>query len=514
MTELAAAPRPVPWLGIIAVLFGAIASTLTSRLTSSGLADIRGAIGADFDEGSWILTAFGAAQMVIGPTTVFFGRLFGLRNVLLVGCATYGTAELLIPVAPNLPSVVALQVLAGSGAGTFIPLTIVFILLNLPPALKPYGIAAYAMNIILGLNIASALEGWYSEHATWKWIFWQNSVLAVPLFVLFWFGMPRLPPDPAFRRSINFLAMFLVTAGFALLYIALDQGDRLDWGASDLIVGMALAGAFLIGLFFFYESVLERPGLDFAFVARPVILLMATLVIIIRFLVTGSNVIVPGFLTQVRGLRPLEIGEILLWVALPQLLAAPFAAWLVTRIGGRMTIIAGIATIVVACVLAGQLTSAWAEPDFDVPLLIQAVGQSAALTALICTFILYISPADALTFGAFIQMCRIFGGELGTAALTVFTRKMEQVQSHLVGLHVGAADPATLERLSVYGAGLAANSQGTGLAEERAVTILSGVVRAQAFTLTYADAFWLSATVASLGLLIAVILPQPPAPRQ
>ncbi len=96
-----AAPAPAPpWLGIVALLFGAIASTLTSRLTSAGLADIRGAIGAGVDEGAWITTAFITAQMLIGPASVWFGRTLGMRRVLLVGCALYGIAELLIPLLP------------------------------------------------------------------------------------------------------------------------------------------------------------------------------------------------------------------------------------------------------------------------------------------------------------------------------------------------------------------------------------------------------------------------------
>src|ERR1700761_3567533 len=128
----------IPWIGIAAVLLGAVATTLTTRLTSAGLADVRGALGAGFDEGAWITTAFGAAQMLVGLPTVWLGRLFGPRRVLLAGCALYGLAELLIPAAPNLPSVLILQALAGMGSGTITPLTVVFVLLNLPPRLQVY----------------------------------------------------------------------------------------------------------------------------------------------------------------------------------------------------------------------------------------------------------------------------------------------------------------------------------------------------------------------------------------
>ena len=141
--------------------------------------------------------------MLIGPASVWFGRTLGMRRVLLVGCALYGIAELLIPFAPSLLWVIALQTIAGIGSGTFIPLTLGFIFVSLPRRLWPYGIAAYILNIVLGLNIAAALEGWYSEYATWHWIFWQNAVIAIPLFWLLWHGMPRArnPRRPGHNRA-------------------------------------------------------------------------------------------------------------------------------------------------------------------------------------------------------------------------------------------------------------------------------------------------------------------------
>ena len=69
----AAAPIPLsavgrceyPALGVVAVMMGALISTLNARLTTQGLADIRGALGLGFDDGSWISTIFSAAQMVV-----------------------------------------------------------------------------------------------------------------------------------------------------------------------------------------------------------------------------------------------------------------------------------------------------------------------------------------------------------------------------------------------------------------------------------------------------------------
>jgi hypothetical protein len=44
---------------------GTFISTLNGRLSNFGLADIRGAVHAGFDEGAWITTAQTVAQMLI-----------------------------------------------------------------------------------------------------------------------------------------------------------------------------------------------------------------------------------------------------------------------------------------------------------------------------------------------------------------------------------------------------------------------------------------------------------------
>src|SRR5262245_24268680 len=73
-----------PLLGIAAVIMGAGTASLTARLLSLGLTDLRGHLGIGVDEGAWISTAFNASTMFIGPFTVYLGALVGTRRVLLV----------------------------------------------------------------------------------------------------------------------------------------------------------------------------------------------------------------------------------------------------------------------------------------------------------------------------------------------------------------------------------------------------------------------------------------------
>ena len=72
-------------MGLLAVLLGTFISTLNTRLSTFGLADIRGAVHAGFDEGAWITTALTVGQMLIAPVAIWAGGAFGARRVLIGG---------------------------------------------------------------------------------------------------------------------------------------------------------------------------------------------------------------------------------------------------------------------------------------------------------------------------------------------------------------------------------------------------------------------------------------------
>src|ERR1700758_5038243 len=86
-----------PLLGIVGVILGAGIVTLTGRLLSLGLADLKGNVGIGFDDGAWISSAYNVALMFIGPFSVYVGGLFGPRRVLLYSAAVFTGISALLP---------------------------------------------------------------------------------------------------------------------------------------------------------------------------------------------------------------------------------------------------------------------------------------------------------------------------------------------------------------------------------------------------------------------------------
>ena len=509
---LASPPTSIPWLGVLAVLMGTFISTLNGRLSTFGLADIRGAVGAGFDEGAWITTAQTVAQMFITLAAIWMGAAYGSRRVLIGASIAFAVISLLTPFAATLPVLLSMQFLGGLASGCFIPLTLSFILLNTPPKYWAYGIAIYALNLELSLNISASLEGWYVEHHSWRWIFWQNVPLALIMSLCLRRGIAIKPITT--RPPADVFALLAGGGGLALIYAALDQGNRLDWLNSGLVWGLMSAGAVLLAAFLIHEARTPRPLLNLKVLFGAPMPSQFLLIGFLRLTILSTAYLIPLFLGSVRGYRALEVGETLFWIAAPQLVICLLAAWLLRHTDARLVAAVGFIFISIACLqVAYNLTPIWGSSQFLPSQLLQAVGQSFALSGVVFFGILHLKPQDALTFGAVLQTARLMGGEIGTAFMTTLTRVREQVASNLLGQHVQLGDPRVIQRLRAYGAATTRVID-PGSAIARGAAVLGNQVRAAATTQAVIDGFIAVSVLTSVALLIVVFrsaAPQGPA---
>jgi len=495
-------PTSIPWLGLLAVLMGTFISTLNTRFSSFGLADIRGAVHAGFDEGAWLTTAQTTAQMFVTVAAVWMGAAFGPRRVLMGASIAFAAIMLITPFSPNLPTLLTMQFLGGLASGFFIPLTLSFILLNMPPKYWPFGIALYALNLELSLNISASLEGWYVDHLSWAWIYWQNVPLAFLMSVCLRRGVP--PKRITTRPPTDLFGLVTGGAGLALIYAALDQGNRLDWLNSGLVWGLFGAGTLLLVSLLVHVLRSERPLVDLKVVLGAPMPSQFLLIAFLRLTILATSFLIPLFLTTVRGYRAIEVGYSLVWIAAPQLILCPLAGLMLSRTDPRLVTSIGMIFISVACLMvAYNLTPIWGSYQFLPSQLLQAVGQSFALSGIVFFGVLHLRPQDALTFGAVLQTARLFGGELGAAFMATLARVREQIASNLIGQHVQVGDPRVIERVRRLGAITTRVIDPPG-AIERGRLLLAAAVRSAATTQAVMDGFVAIAVLAVVALLIVV----------
>jgi MFS transporter, DHA2 family, multidrug resistance protein len=499
-----------PALGVLAVMLGAFISSLNTKVTVFGLADIRGGLGLGFDAGSWVGTVFGAAQMVVTPAAAWMSTVLSTRRVLLWTGTIFTIASLLPPLTHDYDTLIAEQLIRGLAVGAFIPAALGFVLRSLAPQWWIWGIAAYAFRFVFSQNIAGSIEGWYSEGGHWPWLFWQNVVLTPVMLALVAIAMPRRPVDRELLGRTDWPGIGYAGIGFGMIYAGLDQGNRLDWLNSGVVCGLLLGGAVLVVAFFIREMRAANPLIHLPVLLRRNVAIPALLISLYGFGSTAAGYVLPDYLTRIQGLRDLQIGDTLNWIALPQIVLVPAAAMLLKRIDARLMLVLGFAMIAIGSWLDTGLTHDWAGGDFLPSQCVEAVGLALAIVALVVYTISHITPAQAAAIATTIQIARLLGAEIGNAVIQTFVRVREQLYSNLTGLHLVSGSTKTVGITSQLAGPFTGRPSGLGKPATQGLGVLAELVQREAYVLAYIDAFWLIAWVSLAGILLVLFLRLPP----
>jgi MFS transporter, DHA2 family, multidrug resistance protein len=515
-----AAPAKVskrPLVGIVGVVMGAAIVTLAGRMLTLGLADLKGAVGISYDAGAWIGSAFNVALVFIGPFTVYLGALMGPRKILFFCATAFAAICTLLPLIYSYSLLITMLVLAGLTSGTFYPLTLTFALRNIPPRFLAFTIAFYAACVDGAVNVAPTLYGWYRDHLSWHWMYWNSTVLTLLMMVCIYYGIPALPSTSKSGTRPSFAGFLCASAGFAMLFAALDQGERLDWWRSGEFTALVAGGSFFLLCSLVRRLRSPNPLVDLPYLRQWNTLLLGVALIFFRFCLLGTVILIPQSLA-IHGFEADQIGPSVIWSAAPLLLIAFVAGLLLmSKLDSRLLLAGGFACMAVAAFLNADLTSAWSAPNYYRTELLMGVGQSFAFIGLVGAIVLQAifsgglaKPQWALTFSAFFHTVRLFGGEIGVAFMGHFVSQREKLHSNLLGLHVQRGNWITVSNIERLTAGLFSKSSGLIAATGRAVELIGDRVRLQAYTLSVIDGFYLLAWASVIALLLVALLRKSP----
>ena len=274
---------------------------------------------------------------MIGPASAWLGAVFGVRRVLMISATVFGISNFLLPFSPNLHWVLAFQLDQRA------------VLRDLHSAdHRVRGAEPAAQNGGLrrcGLcNEPRAV----AQHCRLdRGLVLRQLVVALDLLGHGAAGATHADLHP-FRHAASSRstascsrpptgrASCTPSLGFSLLYAALDQGNRLDWLNSGLINGLLLGGGLLLIAFVVQELTSQRPWINLRYAASGNIPLLFLLITFFRFAILSTSYIIPQFLTMVQDYRAIEIGGVLIWIALPQFLIAPTVATILRFVEPRL----------------------------------------------------------------------------------------------------------------------------------------------------------------------------------
>lgn len=506
-----------PLVGILGVLIGAGLVTLTGRMLSLGLADLKGHLGISYDAGAWLDSAYNASIMFVGPFSVYIGGLLGPRRVLLSAAGIFAATCAFLPFIHSFSLLVAALIVAGLTSGTFYPLTLTFALRIAPVRFLPFVLAFYATFIDGAVNVAPSLYGWYRDQLSWHWMFWNSALIAPVMMICIYFGIPSAPARKKDSSAPSFVGFLYLSAGLALTLAALQQGQRLDWWRSGVFNALFWSGAFFTLCALVRRLLGPNPLVALPYLWRWNTVLLGSLLFWFRFTLTLTIILIPQSLS-IHGFEADQIGPAIIWSAIPLLPVALIGGLLLRRgVDPRLVFAAGLTCTALAAVFCAQYSSAWAAENYYRTELLTGVGQSFALIGLVGGIVLQgvftgglSKPQWILTFSAFFHTVRLFGGTAGAIYMGHFLADREKLHSNLLGLHVSGGNWITDANIHALTAGLFAKSSGLPSATARAADLIAARLRLQAYSLSLIDGFLLVAWSCAIALILVGLLRKSP----
>ncbi|MGF6726659.1 DHA2 family multidrug resistance protein [Paraburkholderia sp. GAS41] len=492
------APKPATLslrlaIGLIGMLFASLLAILNEQVTAQSLADIQGAFSIGHDDGTWLTALFEAANVATMVFAPWFGITFTLKRFTIGAVIATMFFGALCPFAPNLFSLYALRVLQGIAGGCLPPMLIIVALRYLPPKVKLYGLAGYALTATFGPALGAPLAALWTEYVGWQMAFWQIVPLGIAVCVAIQQGLPHDALKLERLKAFNWTGFLTGFPAVAMLVTGLLQGDRLDWLNSDLIRLMFVGGGLLLATFLVNEWFHPLPFFKLQLLShRNFTHGLLTLVGAVILLV-GVAAIPGQFLARVHGYRPLQTAPLSLLVAIPLLITLPLTAALLNlkRVDHRWVMAIGLGLMVVTCLMGSFITSEWIRDDFYLLQSIQIVAQPMVILGILMGVTTGLAPTDGPFASAMFNSLKTFSAAAATAIIEGLGTDRERLHSNMLVDHLGNHSLVTSQSVNA--------AHGIGELAHR--------IHEQAVVLTSADLYCVMAGVAMATFLLVPVLP-------
>jgi MFS transporter, DHA2 family, multidrug resistance protein len=500
VTDVAPVPEPpVPlktWIAVGGALIGAFMAVLNIQITNASLPYIEGGIGTGGINGAWVITAYLIGEIIVIPMTDFLSRVFSLRRYLIANTVLFLLFSAACGQASSLAEMIALRALQGFSGGVLIPLAFTLIMSMLPPSKRAMGLAGFAVTATFAPAIGPTIGGWLTDNYGWPTIFYVNLAPGAVMLAALIYGLPRAPMRFELLAGGDWLGIALMAVGLAALQTVLDEGTVYDWFGSPFIVKLSLLAGVMLTAFVAVELTRKEPLTQLRLFTRRNFAFGTAGNFLLGFALYGSAYLLPQYLAVSQGFDSQQIGEVMAWTGLPQLVIIPFVPLLMRHIDPRLLAGTGLTVFAASCFMNLHLDANYAAPQLLLPDVTRAIGQALVMTPLAGIAMIGITPAEAGAASGLFNMLRNLGGAIGTAALeTVFTKR-EQYHSFIINADVSALQPATRAQLAALQRYFMAHgSPDAAAAMQRAAIAVGDIVRAQATYMGYADCFALLGAV-------------------
>jgi EmrB/QacA subfamily drug resistance transporter len=406
------------WIALALLCVAQFVVVLDASIVNVALPTIGGALDFSQDDLSWVVNAY---VLTFGGFLLLGGRLadlLGRRRVFMGGLILFALASLAGGFANSEGALIAARAVQGLGAAILSPAALSIVTTTFRDgAERNKALGAWGAVAGSGGAAGVLLGGVLTEYVGWEWVLWVNVPIGIAAAAL----APRLIAESrseSATRHFDVAGAISVTAGLSVLVYGLVEAPNAGWGSGQTI-GLLAAAVALLGAFVAVERRSAAPLVPFR------IFRLRTL--------TGANVIgiltgaslfsmfffISLYMQNVLGFSAIEAGLAYLPLAVSIILAAGVASQLVTRIGFRPVLAAGMALIAGGLLWFGQISADGGYvADILGPSLLAAVGLGFAFVPQTIAAVSGVGEHEAGLASGLINTSQQIGGALGLALLS------------------------------------------------------------------------------------------------
>jgi EmrB/QacA subfamily drug resistance transporter len=416
MTDAAEA-RDKRWIALILLCSAQFVVVLDASIVNVALPTIGEAL--DFTESSlpWVVNAY---VLTFGGFLLLGGRLadlLGRRRVFMFGLVLFAIASLFGGLATTSGQLVAARAVQGLGAAILSPAALSIVATTFKDgaernkALGIWGAVAGsggAAGVLLG--------GVLTEYLGWEWVLWVN----VPIGIAAAAVAPSLIAESRSEqetRHFDVAGAATITLGLSALVFALLDAEDAGWGSAQTI-GTLIVSAVLLAAFVAIEQRSQSPLVPFRIFRLRTITGANVVGILVGASLFSMFFFISLYMQQVLGYSAIKTGLSYLPLAIAIILSAGFASALVTKVGFKPILAAGMVFIATGLLWFSQISPDGSfVADILGPSLLAAVGLGFAFVPVTIAAVSGVEDREQGLASGLINTSQQVGGALGLAIL-------------------------------------------------------------------------------------------------
>ena len=182
------------WLLIVAE---AVIGCLVMMALYSAIALIP-ALGAEFtvdtNSAAWAVTAFGLAYATSLPVFGALSDRLGRKQVFVPGLVLLAAATILVAFSPSFGAFIALRVMQGIAAATYVPVVLAYLRETVPHRLAPTAIAGFSLGLLVAGTLGQVLGNEIATALGWRWVYGLLAGAYLAAALVSWF-LPKTSPQ-------------------------------------------------------------------------------------------------------------------------------------------------------------------------------------------------------------------------------------------------------------------------------------------------------------------------------